>query len=161
MWCNELGLSVNPDKTGLVAFTRRRKLPGFFEPRLFGMTWREHVDVKVRKAHSLFWACRRANGVAWGLRPRVVHWLYISIVRPSITFSSLGQVAWLSDSATKKLSRVQGLACLGIMGAMRTTLTSAVEALVCFLPPELVVQCVVRSATHRLECGKLHPNQTQ
>jgi len=27
----ELGLSVNPDKTGLVAFTRRRKLPGLFE----------------------------------------------------------------------------------------------------------------------------------
>jgi hypothetical protein len=31
-WCGELGLSVNPDKTGLVAFTRRRKLSGFFEP---------------------------------------------------------------------------------------------------------------------------------
>jgi len=27
--CGELGLSVNPDKTGLVAFTRKRKLPGF------------------------------------------------------------------------------------------------------------------------------------
>jgi hypothetical protein len=25
-WCGELGLSVNPDKTGLVAFMRRRKL---------------------------------------------------------------------------------------------------------------------------------------
>jgi hypothetical protein len=35
-WCDKLGLSVNPDKTGLVAFTRRIKLPGFFEPRLFG-----------------------------------------------------------------------------------------------------------------------------
>jgi hypothetical protein len=28
-WRNEVGLSVNPDKTGLVAFTRKRKLPGF------------------------------------------------------------------------------------------------------------------------------------
>jgi len=27
--CDELGLLVDPDKTGLVAFTRRRKLPGF------------------------------------------------------------------------------------------------------------------------------------
>jgi lipoprotein signal peptidase len=104
MWYNELGLSVNPDKTGLIAFTRR-KLPGFFE-RFFGMTlccpmsikylvvldsrltWREHVDVKVRKAHNLFWACRRAYGVAWGLRPRVVQWLYISIIRLSIIFAS-------------------------------------------------------------------------
>jgi hypothetical protein len=31
-WCNEVELSVNPDKNELVAFTRKRKLPGFFEP---------------------------------------------------------------------------------------------------------------------------------
>ena len=35
-WCDELGLSVHPDKMGIVAFTRRRKLPGFLEPRIFG-----------------------------------------------------------------------------------------------------------------------------
>jgi len=33
--CSKLGLSVNPDKTGLVAFTRKRKLMGLFEPCLF------------------------------------------------------------------------------------------------------------------------------
>ena len=32
-WCGELGLSVNSDKTGLVAFVRKRKLSGFFELR--------------------------------------------------------------------------------------------------------------------------------
>jgi hypothetical protein len=82
-WCDELGLSDNPNKTGFVAF--KRKLPVFFEPRLFGttlhrsmsvkclvmildsrLTWREHVDVKVSKAQNLFWACRRAYGVTWG-----------------------------------------------------------------------------------------------
>jgi len=70
IWCNEVGLSVNPDKTGLIAFTRKRKLQGFLESQLFGiklslsgsvqylgvildsrLTWREHVEVKVRKAH--------------------------------------------------------------------------------------------------------------
>ena len=24
------------------------------------LTWREHVDVKTRKAHNLLWVCRRA-----------------------------------------------------------------------------------------------------
>ena len=81
-WCDELGLSVNPDKTGLVAFTRRRNLPGFFETRFFGttlhrsmsvkhlgvipdllLTWRKHVDMKVRKDHTLLWVCRRVYGV--------------------------------------------------------------------------------------------------
>jgi hypothetical protein len=33
--CGELGLSLNPDKTGLVAFTRKRKLRGLFEHCLF------------------------------------------------------------------------------------------------------------------------------
>jgi hypothetical protein len=65
----EVGLSVNPDKTDLVVFTKKRKLDGFFEPLLFGvtmrhsesvrylgvtldslLTWREHVNNKVVKA---------------------------------------------------------------------------------------------------------------
>jgi len=43
-WCDKLRLSINPDKTGLVAFTRRRKLPGFFEPRLF---WDDFMSLYV------------------------------------------------------------------------------------------------------------------
>ena len=88
VWCAKLSLSVNPDKTGLVAFARRRKFTGFFEPRLFGktlqhsmsvkylgvildswLTWREHVEAKMRKAQNLLWACRWAYGGAWGLGP--------------------------------------------------------------------------------------------
>jgi hypothetical protein len=106
--CDEVGLSVNPDKTRLVVFTKRRKLPGFFETHSLGfnlhrcisvkylgvvldcrLTWREHVDVKVRKVHNLLWACRRVCGAMWGLRPKVAHWPYVSIIRPSITFASL------------------------------------------------------------------------
>ena len=102
------GASVNPNKIGLVAFTRNRESPGFFEPRLFGknlhrsmlvkylgvildsrLTWKEHVDVKVKKAQNSMWACRRACGVTWGLKRRVVHWLYIAVIRPSVTFASL------------------------------------------------------------------------
>jgi RNA binding protein fox-1 len=107
-WCNGLGLSVNPDKTGIVAFTRKRKLEGLFEHRIVGrklqssgsvkylgvildsrLTWREHVDVRVRKAQNSLWACRRACGGTWGLGPKVFHWLYTSVIRPSVTFASL------------------------------------------------------------------------
>jgi len=36
--CGGLDLSFNPDKTGFVAFTRKRILTEFFEPRLFAKT---------------------------------------------------------------------------------------------------------------------------
>ena len=90
-------------------------------------------------------------GLQEGLGPRVVHWLYISVIRPSATFAS---VVWWpgcqTASAKKKLSRIQRLACLGITGAMRPTPTSAVEALICLPPLQLVVQSEARSAAHRL-----------
>ena len=47
-------------------------------------------------------------------------------------------------SRKKKLSSVQILVCLGIMGMMRTTPTNAVEAPICLPPLELVVQSEVR-----------------
>jgi hypothetical protein len=127
------------------------------------LTWREHVNVKVTKAYNLLWACRRAYGVTWGLGPKVVHWLYICIIRPSITFTSL--VWWpgcQTASVKKKLSRVQRLACLGITGAMCTNPTNVVEALICLSPLELVVQSEARSAAHCLWSLRswpyLHPN---
>ena len=122
------------------------------------------MDVKVREAHSLVWACRRAYGVMWGLRPRVVYWIYVSIIRPFITFASL--VWWpccQTASAKKKLSRVQRLACLGITEAMRTTPTNAVEAFICLPSLELVVQSEARSAAHCLwslgSWSYLHPSR--
>jgi len=102
------------------------------------LAWREHVDVRVRKAQNLLWVCRRACGGVWGLGPRVVHCLYVSVTRPSVTFASL--VWWPScqtASAKKKLSRIQRLACLGITGAVRTTPTHAMEVLICLPPLEL------------------------
>jgi len=43
-WRGGLGLSVNPDKTGLVAFTRKRKLKGYFE---FRSVWQDFATLQV------------------------------------------------------------------------------------------------------------------
>ena len=122
------------------------------------------MDVKTRKIHNLLCACRRACGTRWGLRPKMVHWLYVAIVRPTSSFASL---VWRpgsqSDSAKKKLSKVQRLACLGITEAIRTTPTGALEALVDLSPLDLVILGEARSAAHRLwimGCWSyLHPSQ--
>ena len=127
------------------------------------LSWREHVEDKVRKAHNSMWACRRACGRAWGLGPRVVHWLYVSVIRPSVTFASLVWWPGCQTASANKLSRIQRLACLGITGALRTTPTRAMEALICLPHLELVVQGEARMAAHRvwsLGCWSyLHPNK--
>jgi len=68
-----------------------------------------------------------------------------------------------TSSTKKKLSKIRRLACLGITGAMRTTPTMAVEALICLPPLYLVVQNEARSAAHRLWSlggwSYLHPNR--
>jgi hypothetical protein len=45
-WCSEVGLLVNPEKTDVVIFTRKRKLGGFFEPLLFGVTLHRSESVR-------------------------------------------------------------------------------------------------------------------
>jgi hypothetical protein len=100
----------------------------------------------------------------WGLRPKVVHWLYISTIWLCITFASL--VWWPScqmANANKRLSSMWRLACLGITGATRTTPTGAMEALTGLPPLQLVIQGEVRWAVYHLwslGCWSyLHPTQ--
>jgi len=57
LWCAGLGLSVNSDKIGLVAFTRKKKFTGLFEPCLFGKTLQRSMSVKCL---GVILDCRRA-----------------------------------------------------------------------------------------------------
>jgi hypothetical protein len=89
--------------------------------------------------------------MGWGLRPKVVHWLYDTIVRPTISFASFVWWPGCQTASTKnKLSEVQRLACLGITGAFRTTPTGAMEVLIGLPLLDLVIQGEARSAAHRL-----------
>ena len=142
-------VSLNHTFLGLLYITLSVKYPWVVLDSW--LTWRVHLDVRIKKAHNMLWTCRRACGVTCGLSPKMVHWLYISIIRPSITSAPL---VWWPDcqttSAMKRLSGVQRLACLGITRVIRTTPTSAMEAFTCLPPLKLVVQSEARSAVHHL-----------
>jgi hypothetical protein len=104
--------------------------------------------------------------VGWGrgLGLKVVHWLYVAIVRPTISFASLIWWPGCQTASTKnRLSKEQRLACLGITGAIRTTHTGAMEALVGLPPLDLVIQGEARSAAHCLwslgDWSYLHPQR--
>jgi hypothetical protein len=147
-------LSVNPNKTTAILFTKNRNLNGFIKPTLFGcelelqnqvkylgvildskLNWNFHIDHRLRKATIALWQCRLAIGKTWGLRPKVVYWIYTSVVRPILTYAA---VLWwkktTQSSVNHKIGRLQRLACICVTGSMRLTPNSALEVLL-MLPP--------------------------
>lgn len=169
-WCQDSGLSVNPEKTGLVLFTNKRKTLPFSAPTLFGellvktskvkylgvildekLTWKDHIEERMNKAIKVFWQCRSAFGKSWGLRPIVLYWMYVAIVRPILCY---GSMVWSHRTKTgavnKKLTKVQRLACLSITGVMTSTPTAALEVLLSLSPISMFVREQAKLTVARL-----------
>jgi ribonuclease HI len=169
-WCNGKGLSINPSKTELILFTRKRKIPHHREIILSGVElnltpmvkylgiildkklyFKEHLKEKHEKALRIIWQCKRAIGLKWGLKPAIVKWLYTAVIRPTILY---GAVIWWgaveTQAAQDALGRVQRLACLCITGAMSTTPTAALEVITGLLPLDLQVKAEAMKTYHRL-----------
>lgn len=173
-------MTVNPSKTQLVAFTKKKKLYPPIEVSIFGekieltdeakymgvvldskLTWKPHVEKISNKGSNLLWMCRRAVGQKWGLKPKVAHWLYVTVVRPALTYASV--VWWRRTevfTSAALLSKVQRQALLLITGAMNTTPTATMEALLQLPSLDLVVKAEARAAIHRLQTLNLwRPNR--
>ena len=153
IWCTQEGLNVNPTKTVVVPFTRKRNV-NITPPLLNGtrlslsdevkylgiildkkLNWNAHLDYAVSKATTAIWACNNLLGKTWGLKPQLALWSYTTIARPRITYAAL--VWWPKVevmAAQAKLNKLQRLACLTVTSAMRTTPTAAMEAML-HLPP--------------------------
>lgn len=173
-WCESSGLRVNPKKSHLVAFTKRRNKDKLRKPILFGETinyskevkylgiilderlnWNSQLDKATEKAISSLWTCRRLAGKTWGMGPKVMYYMYTMIARPIATYAA--SVWWKKAqqrTAKTKLNGVQRLACLGITGAMHTTPTIAMEVLLGMLPLHLFIKKEALIAAHGSLTGK-------
>jgi ribonuclease HI len=173
-WCDKEGLSINPLKTVIVPFTKKRVLPGLTPPILDNiiipfsteakylgvtfdqkLTWNPHFKRLKHRATTALGRCRRLCGKNWGLKPKLTLWLYTRVIRPMITY---GAVAWWSKttqvSCMRQLSSIQRLACINVTGAMRTAPTAALEALLNLTPLHLHIQGEVRVTIQRLLHGQ-------
>lgn len=169
-WCQDRGLSVNPSKTEMVLFTRKRNVQDLVAPDFFGrslrltnqvkylgvtldskLLWTPHVTTKVEKAIRALWQCRRMVGRCWGLSPRIAHWMYTVIVRPMVLHAAV--VWWTATQKVtlqKELTRLQRLACMMIAGAVRTTPTAALEVLFDLAPLHIVAEKEAMAAAYRM-----------
>ncbi|XP_050309135.1 uncharacterized protein LOC126745359 isoform X3 [Anthonomus grandis grandis] len=169
-WCEEEQLRVNPTKTTLVSFTKRRKLEPIRNIKFYGenlrledevkylgitldkkLSFKKHVIQATNKATKTLMYCKRMFGRSWGLSPKMVHWMYTTMVRPIITYAA--PIWW--HAAEKRtviqiLNKTQRIACLGITGAMSTTPTAALENLIGLSPLHLVVRAEAITGAKRL-----------
>ena len=100
----------------------------------------KHADKATRKATRALMICRSLAGKSWGCSPSILRWMYIAIVRPTLTYGAIAWAKRTNLTTTKEtLNKVQRLACLCITGAMRTCPTAAMEVLLELTPLHLVV----------------------
>ncbi|XP_055850655.1 uncharacterized protein LOC129915201 [Episyrphus balteatus] len=178
-WCLTVGLNINPAKTTIVPFTRKRLLPHIRPIQLAGkvielkrevkylgitldskLLWNKHLEITVGKATKALMICRRLANKSWGCKPNILRWMYTMMVRPIITY---GAVVWHKRTelvTTKKtLNKVQRLACLCITGSMRTCPTAAMEVILHLTPLHEVISStangtILRFAKEETGTGK-------
>jgi hypothetical protein len=53
-----------------------------------GLTWKKQLDYAINKAYKAFSTCKGTFGKTWGLKPKVVYWIYTAVVRPIIIYAT-------------------------------------------------------------------------
>lgn len=147
-WCHKEQLGINPTKTSIIPFTKRRKVqlkPLFLnhtqlvyssEVKYLGvildakLNWNSHLQSVVQKGLNTLWVCSKTLGKRWGLKPSMIMWIYKTIVRPRTTYASLVWWPKTNEAAARaKLNKIQRTACIAITGAVRSTPTLALDAM--------------------------------
>jgi hypothetical protein len=122
------------------------------------LAWKKQLDKVVNKAYKASWTCRNTFGETWGLKPKVIYWIYTVAVRPIVTYAA---TIWWPRVKLKthqvELSKLQRMAYLGITEAMRTAPTAptaAMEVLLGLPPLHLQMEEEAKVGNYRLHYNK-------
>ena len=179
-WCIRNGLSISPEKTELVLFTRKRKTDGWITPKIgtkeiamrtevkyLGvildkkLNFNAHVHNRCTKATRALFQMKRAIGKNWGYSPKITKWLYTTIIKPMICYAS---VIWWEratyQTTQKELAKIQRLITLSITGALRTTPSIALDSVTGLLPLHIqIIKEAMESYARMAACGEWNTNE--
>jgi len=169
-WARETGLSLCSNKTFATMFTWKRKW--VYRPlRLMGqviqlvdrvtylgvtldsrLSWSPHIANKAAKANRCLLLCRRVVGKTWGISPRVMMWVYITMIRPIISYAAVVWAVGLGMRTCElKLSSLQRRACIAVSSAFPGTPTAALQMLLGLPPLTSFIEGVAMSGAYRLQ----------
>ncbi len=147
-WGRRNGLVFDPGKTVVVLFHRAHSpvhlssnvrmngndIPYSDTAKCLGLilhkhlSWRPHIEHKVRTTKRLLHQLRSSLGRLWGPSPRMMRWAYTGMVRPAFTY---GALIWArgvtSIDLETKLLQIQRLAAMQMTHLRRSTPTAALE----------------------------------
>jgi hypothetical protein len=126
-WAKEMGVELSVEKTVVMLFTNKRsssfqmpKRPLNIRPRntvlqdskIPGCTlddklsWKPHIENKIKKAKQTLMAIRSVVGKSWGPSPECAKWSWTGVIRPAQTY---GAIVWSRTAsqawAKKKLQQ--------------------------------------------------------
>ena len=158
-WAKAHSLSFNTEKSKVMIFTRKNK---YKKPKLYlsgreleyvneikylgviidqKLSWKQHIESQIKKATNVLMMSRKMIGNKWGLKPKIMDWIYKGIVRPTLSY---GSIVWISGLNRKfiqeKLSRVQRKACLMITRGIQSTPTAGMEVILDILPLHIYIK---------------------
>jgi len=103
---------------------------------------------RVKKTTMALYASKKMFRSTWGLSPALMHWVYISAVRPTLLYEAL--VWWQATKNSELMARTQLQALVCITGALRSTPTKALETILGIDPIDIHAQLTAGKAAQRL-----------
>jgi ribonuclease HI len=138
-------LSSNPDST---------RKPGY----ILGVTlddklsWRPHIENKIKKAKLTLMAIRSTIGKSWGPSPMCARWSWTGVIRPALTY---GAIVWSRTAsqawAKKKLQGLQMMALSQIANVRPSTPSAGLEVMYGVPPLDLFIQNCAQNAAIRVK----------
>jgi hypothetical protein len=120
-----------------------------------GLTRKTPLGNVINKAYRAFWTCKGTFGKTWGLKPKVLHWIHIMIIRPILTYRPTVWWTRVNYNVSRRgLNKLQRLACPAITGAMKTTTTAPTEVLLGLPPLHVVIEAEAEAGIYRLMCNQ-------
>ena len=176
-WASENGLKLSTEKTVAILFTRKRKavdtdtipitldgtnLTYVEEVKYLGitldakMTFKHHIDNKIKQAKKYLFAIRSSIGSTWGPAPDKMIWIWETVIRPAITYGSLVWATYLTPAMTKRLNKVQRLALTTTGHYRRSTQETGLDVAMGILPLDLHILASALKGWNRTK-GKYDP----
>ena len=170
IWARKNSMNFSASKTVAMMITNKRKTRNY-DIKLGGenikwvkefkylgviiddkLKFNKHIDAMCEKARGCLFQCQKVLGKTWGLKPKVMKWMYEMIIKPIMTY---GSVVWSKrlqvNQSRKKIDRLHSMACRMIGNTLKSTPTSAIEILLGIKPIDLEIIKTAISTSIRIK----------